>query len=344
MPIPTHIKRGSICPPLGPSHAGNQRQSGESMQVGQARTQYLRWLLAARDLSPHTIRAYGSDIAAFERHLGSSMPVRQIDRDSVLGFLEQLRADGLSAKSIRRRLAGLRGFCRWLCSQDHLDSDPSAEVHASVGRSRVLPRVVPRHELDCLLHSLRFSAGLKEVTDANQVLRRPTETTTLLATALMVATGARVHEVVDLRCTDIDLSGRSLRITGKGRRQRQVYLTNDWITGLTEAYIEARRALAITHPQLLFNSHHDVLTASALRTRLVKAAQNAGLGTRVTPHMLRHSAATQLIEAGVDIRFIQRLLGHASLTTTEIYTHVSDGALSRVVSDADVLGRLLDAR
>jgi integrase/recombinase XerD len=195
-----------------------------------------------------------------------------------------------------------------------------------------------------LLHSLRFSAGLKEVTDANQVLRRPTETTTLLATALMVATGARVHEVVDLRCTDIDLSGRSLRITGKGRRQRQVYLTNDWITGLTEAYIEARRALAITHPQLLFNSHHDVLTASALRTRLVKAAQNAGLGTRVTPHMLRHSAATQLIEAGVDIRFIQRLLGHASLTTTEIYTHVSDGALSRVVSDADVLGRLLDAR
>ncbi len=314
------------------------------MQIGQARTQYVRWLLAVRDLSPHTIRAYDSDIAAFERHLGSSASVRQIGRDCILGFIERLQEDGLSAKSIRRRLAGLRGFCRWLASQDHIDSDPSADVQVSVGRSRVLPRVVPQHDLDRLLHSLRHIAGLGDVTNANQVLCRPTEATTLLATALMVTTGARVHEVVGLQCPDIDLLGRSLRIMGKGRRQRQVYLTNDWITGLTEAYMEARRELAISYPQLLFNSHHDALTASALRTRLVKAAQNAGLGIRVTPHMLRHSAATQLIEAGVDIRFIQRLLGHASLTTTEIYTHVSDGALSRVVSDADVLGRLLSAR
>lgn len=312
------------------------------MQIEQARTQYVRWLLAVRDLSPHTIRAYDSDIAAFERHLGSSASVRQIDRDCIVGFIEGLRGDGLSAESIRRRLAGLRGFCGWLSSHEHLDSDPSADVQVSVGRSRVLPRVVPRHDLDRLLNSLRFTAGLEGVTEANQVLCRPTETTTLLATALMVATGARVHEVVGLHCADIDLRSRSLRIMGKGRRERQVYLTNDWITGLTEAYIQARGVLAISHPQLLFNSHHDALTAPALRTRLIKAAQNAGLDTRVTPHMLRHSAATQLIEAGVDIRFIQRLLGHASLTTTEIYTHVSDGALSRVVADADVLGRLLD--
>jgi integrase/recombinase XerD len=79
-----------------------------------------------------------------------------------------------------------------------------------------------------------------------------------------------------------------------------------------------------------------------MRARLVNAARDAGLGIRVTPHMLRHTAATQLIESGVDIRYIQRLLGHASLSTTEIYTHVSDGALRRVVSDADVVGKLLN--
>jgi site-specific recombinase XerD len=314
------------------------------MQIWQARVQYVRWLLAARDLSPHTIRAYDSDVRAFERYLGSAAPVRRIDRECVLGFMESLRMDGLSARSVRRRLAGLRGFCRWLASHDHLDVDPSVGIHASVGRSRALPRVVPRYELDRLLHSLRVTAGLRGPGDVSQVLNRPIQTTTLLATALMVATGARVHEVVDLRCDGIDLIGRSLIITGKGRRQRQVYLTNDWITRLTETYLQARVALAITDPRLLFNAHHVALTPSALRTRLAKAAQDAGLGTRVTPHMLRHSAATQLIEAGVDIRFIQRLLGHASLTTTEIYTHVSDVALSRVVSDADVLGRLLDTR
>jgi integrase/recombinase XerD len=160
----------------------------------------------------------------------------------------------------------------------------------------------------------------------------------------MVATGARVHEVVSLSCSDIDLPGRSLRITGKGRRQRQVFLTNDWIATLTHAYLHARTVLNISHQQLLFNSNYNALTAPALRLRLVKAAEDAGLVIRVTPHMLRHTAATQLIEAGVDIRFIQRLLGHASLTTTEIYTHVSDTALSRVVTEADVLGRLLRMR
>ena len=84
--------------------------------------------------------------------------------------------------------------------------------------------------------------------------------------------------------------------------------------------------------------------AAAMRARLAKAAADAGLGARVTPHMLRHTAATQLIEAGVDIRYIQRLLGHASLSTTEIYTHVTNPALQRIVSDADVLGRVLQQR
>jgi site-specific recombinase XerD len=160
----------------------------------------------------------------------------------------------------------------------------------------------------------------------------------------MIATGVRVNEVVSIRCQDIDLSGRRLRIVGKGRRERQVFLTNDWIESLTAAYLRTRAALAVEHAQLLFNRRRDPLTTAAMRSRLAAAASDAGIGARVTPHMLRHTAATQLIEAGVDIRYIQRLLGHASLSTTEIYTHVSDPALLQVVSDADVLGRRLHTR
>jgi integrase/recombinase XerC len=314
------------------------------MQVRHARVQYVRWLLVVKDLSPHTIRAYDSDVAAFERAFGGGANVERIDEDVVIGFLEGLRTQGLSPRSIRRRAAGLKGFCRWLVTVGALDMDPSANVPIVVGRSRSLPRIVPNHELDLLLRSLQANAGLASVTNASAVLRRPHDSTTLLAVALMVATGARVHEVVDLRCGDIDLPGRALRITGKGRRQRQVFLTNDWITDLTATYLRARAVLDISIPQLLFNTNHDPLTAPALRSRLVRVAEHAGLEIHVTPHMLRHTAATKLIEAGVDIRFIQRLLGHASLTTTEIYTHVSDGALSRVVSNADILGRLLHAR
>jgi integrase/recombinase XerD len=314
------------------------------MRVSQAREQYVRWLNVTRDLSPHTIRAYESDIAAFERHLGRPSFVSHIDRDCLVAFLEAQQAAGLSARSIRRRASGLRGFCQWLLSCRLLSADPWVGTTVAVGRSRKLPSIVATHDLDRLLFSLRRTAGVARVHNADALLERPHESTTLLAVALMVVTGARVSEVVSIACESIDLHGGTLRILGKGRRERQVFLTNEWMEGLTRAYLRTRTALGVAHPQLLFNRHYDPLTAPAMRSRLVKAARDAGVGARVTPHMLRHTAATQLIEAGVDIRYIQRLLGHASLSTTEIYTHVSDRALRQVVSDADVLGRVLQAR
>jgi integrase/recombinase XerC len=314
------------------------------MQVCQAHEQYVRWLLATRDLSPHTIRAYDSDIAAFERHLGIRAFVNKIDRDCLVAFIEEQRAAGLSAASIRRRASGLRGFCKWLQSCRLLESDPWTGATVSVGRSRKLPRILPTYELDRLFLALRKMAGVDSTRDSDEILPRPHESTTLLAVALMVATGVRVSEVVSIKCQDIDVPGQSVRILGKGRRERQVFLTNDWITGLTRAYLKTRAVLGLEHPHLLFNWNHEPLTAPAMRSRLVKAARDAGLNAQVTPHMLRHTAATQLIEAGVDIRYIQRLLGHASLSTTEIYTHVSDRALKRVVSDADVLEKLLQQR
>jgi site-specific recombinase XerD len=314
------------------------------MQLGHARAQYMRWLRITRDLSPHTLRAYEGDIVAFERHVGAHTLVSRIGRDQLVEFMEQQRGAGLSATSLRRRASGLRGFCRWLLTRRLVESDPWAGATVAAGRSRRLPRLLAGHELDRLLAWLRRRAAVDDLRDSNEPLTRPHESTTLLAVALMVATGVRVTEVVSLRCQDIDLPGRSLRIVGKGRRERQVFLTNDWMKGLTSAYLTTRAALGVEHPHLLFNLHHDPLTAAAMRARVVKAAREAGLRARVTPHMLRHTAATQLIEAGVDIRYIQRLLGHASLSTTEIYTHVSDGALRRVVSDADVLGRVLGGR
>jgi integrase/recombinase XerD len=314
------------------------------MQVCQAREQYLRWLLVTKDLSPHTIRAYDGDIAAFERHLGASAFVHRIDRDCLVAFMEEQRAAGLSSTSIRRRASGLRSFCGWLLSRRLLESDPWVGTTVATGRSRKLPRILPTQELDRLFRSIAKTAGVEDGRDLEEVLDRPHEATTLLAVALMVATGVRVHEVVGIKCQDIDLRGRSLRIVGKGRRERQVFLTNDWIEGLTRVYLKTRAALDLDHAHLLFNRRHNPLTAPAMRSRLAKAAKDAGLRTKVTPHMLRHTAATQLIEAGVDIRYIQRLLGHASLTTTEIYTHVSDRALRRVVSDADVLEKLLQRR
>jgi integrase/recombinase XerD len=311
------------------------------MDVGEARGQYVRWLLVTRDLSPHTIRAYDGDLAAFERHVGAGASARTIDRDRLLAFIEAQRAAGLCSTSIRRRASALRGFCTWLRSRDVIDADPWLGTSVGGGRSRRLPRLLTSHELDRLLAFLRVTAGVGHGSAADAPRDRPEEFTTLLAVALMVATGVRVNELAGIRCPDIDLAGRSVRILGKGRRERHVFLTNDWIRDLTAAYLGLRGDLGIQHPYLLFNANHDPLSPAAVRTRLTKAARDAGIAAHVTPHMLRHTAATQLIEAGVDIRYIQRLLGHASLMTTQIYTHVSDRALRQVVSEADVLGRRL---
>lgn len=316
------------------------------MQIDQARNQYIRWLLVTRDLSPHTIRAYDGDLATFERYVGARFEVEGIDRDSVIAFIGAQKSAALSPASLRRRAAALRGFCRWLLSQDLISADPWSGTSLVLGRSRRLPRNLATHELNLLIGFLARAAQVdsSRPPDRRSVERRPHESTTLLAVALMVTTGVRVNESVGIRCRDINLPGRTLRLVGKGRRERQVFLPNDWIVGLTSAYLEARSSLSIEHSRLLFNLRHEPLSPPAMRSRLAKAAKAAGISQRVTPHMLRHTAATQLIEAGVDIRYIQRLLGHASLSTTEIYTHVSDSALKRMVSDADVLGRLTEAR
>jgi site-specific recombinase XerD len=322
------------------------RDEGNRVRISKARARYVRWLLVTKDLSPHTLRAYDGDLTSFERYLGVDVDSRKIDRACLLSFLEAQKAAGLSPASLRRRASALRGFCRWMILQGGLEVDPWSDISLKAGRSKTLPRTVPTHELSRLIEHLKVAAGFGagRIPEARLVRSRPYESTTLLAVVLMVATGVRVNEAIGIRCPDIDLPGRTVRLLGKGGRERQVFLSNDWIADLTRAYMEARFDLELEHPYLLFNRHHDPLTPPAMRSRLANAGCAAGVGRRLTPHMLRHTAATQLIEAGVDIRYIQRLLGHASLATTEIYTHVSDRALRRVVSDADVLGRVTHAR
>jgi site-specific recombinase XerD len=250
------------------------------MQIDQARTLYIRWLLATRDLSPHTIRAYDSDLASFERYVGADFDVEEIDQDSVISFIEQQKAAALSPASLRRRAAALRGFCRWLLSQGLLVADPWSSASLALGRSRRLPRTLPAHELDMLIEFLARAARVDvgRPPDIRSVEERPHESTTLLAVALMVATGVRVNEGVSIRCQDINLPGRTLRLLGKGRRERQVFLPNDWIAGLTSAYIEARSSLGVEHSRLLFNLRYEPLTPPAMRSRLAKA----GLEQRVT--------------------------------------------------------------
>jgi len=275
--------------------------------------------------------------------MGLEARVVDLTADLIVDFVEAQRAAGISAASIRRRMSVLRVFAKWLVTNQLLDLDPWSHVSLEIRKPRRLPRALPAADLNLLLRFLSCTAGVSRSHDhpAEGISERPHEVTTLLADVLMLATGLRVSEVVGIHCLDLDVVSSSICVSGKGSRERTVFLPDHWTVQLLDAYINTRAHLGIKHQHLLFNRHGEPMTTAAMRSRLAKAASEAGLQRRVTPHMLRHSAATQLIESGVDIRYVQRLLGHASLSTTEIYTHVTDLALRRVVIEANVLDRCL---
>jgi site-specific recombinase XerD len=305
--------------------------------IDDARRWFASWLRDTRDLSPHTVRAYSCDVAALVRSVGGATPLDALTPNSILDFFEKQRSEGICSSSLRRRACGLRTFCAFLERQGHLVASPWPNDGLTFRRTRSLPRALPRNDLTQLMTHLIRQAGIDDEPIEEMPLPHPDAASTLLATALLVTTGLRVTELVTFRVADLDLSNRNIHVMGKGRRERVVYITNDWIAHLTSAYLTERDGKNITHDCFFFNAAGRPLTTASMRMRLANAAQSAGLRRRVTPHMLRHTAATQLIESGVDIRFVQRLLGHSSLATTEIYTHVTNRALRHAVVSADVL-------
>lgn len=324
------------------SYQGGVKTPAATRTIDHARSRYLTWLRETRDLSDHTVRAYGCDIDALIRAVGDHTNLDHLDSEMLLRFFEQQRRDGIGPSSLRRRAAGVQSFCAFLERQRLVRNNPWPVEGIAFKRARRLPRALPGSDLATLLAYLLDEADIDPTGPAaDQPLAKPFEATTLLGTALILTTGLRVSELVAFRTTDIDTTQHTIQVMGKGRRERLVYLTEDWLTRLVMSYQVTRLHLGPTHDHFLVNTRGAPLTTSRMRARLAKAGREAGLRQHVTPHLLRHSAATQLIESGVDIRFVQRLLGHASLTTTEIYTHVSDHALRNAVLAAGVLHRFI---
>jgi integrase/recombinase XerD len=156
----------------------------------------------------------------------------------------------------------------------------------------------------------------------------------------LFTTGLRISELTAVTLPDVSIASKAIRVRGKGERERTVYFAGAKATGILSAFLERRMRLKTPTRQLLTSFSGVALTSHVVRLRLRGLAERAGLSRRVTPHMLRHTAATKLIEAGVDIRLVQRLLGHSSITTTQIYAQVSDLTLRNRMDRADTLSRL----
>jgi integrase/recombinase XerC len=284
---------------------------------------FLEHLRYERNVSEHTLRNYRIDLLQFYDHLappdeaGNRRPVdvRQIDHLTIREFLASLHARRKKKSSIARKLATLRSFFKYLCREQVLTMNPASLV-ATPRLERKLPRFLSVEEV------FRFL----ELPDTETVLGKRDRA----VLELLYATGMRVSELVNLNLDDVDFKNRSIRIRGKGRKERIVPFGRKALEAL-EAYLGVRGQLLLQaseqerDPRALFLNYQGTRLTTRSVGRIIAryAKMCADLPWRISPHSLRHSCATHLLNAGADLRAIQELLGHARLTTTQIYTHVS---------------------
>ncbi len=280
-------------------------------------------LLAARR-APRTDEAYRRDLAALATYLGK--PVATATVDDLEAYTAQLRADGLAATTIARRTAAARSFYRHQELLGARSDNPAAAVRLP-RRPKPLPKTLSPGEAERLIDAARGT--------------QPRDLRDRALVELLYGAGLRVSEAVGLERAGVDLDDRFVRVVGKGGKERVVPIGRHAAEALRRylargrPYLDRRR-----HPELFLNAKGGPLTRAGAFLILRKLASKAGLDpARVHPHILRHSFATHLLEGGADLRSVQEMLGHADLSTTERYTHVSDLRRSELYFRAHPHGR-----
>jgi integrase/recombinase XerC len=291
---------------------------------------FVEHLAHERRLSARTVRAYGSDIAEFNGFLedqGHTLAIEEVDLASVRGFLAHLHRKN-SPRTIARKLASLRGLFRFLERRGCARDNPASMVSTPKIR-RKLPRFL----------SVDDAVGLSEA----QVGTGPAERRDAAIIEVLYGGGLRVSELAALDLGSLDLDGGTARVEGKGGKERVVPLGRGAVRALS-SYLEVREAIPaagrrVHETALLVNRHGGRLSVRSIQRIVRSRGLEAGTREAVHPHALRHSFATHLLDGGADLRTIQELLGHASLSTTQTYTHVSVDGLMEVYDQAHPMAK-----
>jgi len=289
------------------------------MDLRSARDEFIRYLQVERRLSPASLDAYQRDIGRYLRFL-TSRAVRspdQVSSNLVTEHLMHLRHQGLAPSSVARHLSAIRSFHRFLCLEDHSSGDPTEYLHAPRLWKR-LPDVLHQNEIETLMAQPDTStpAGLRD--------RAMLE--------LMYAAGLRVSEMLSLKISDLMPELKYVRVIGKGLRERVVPVGSEAVRWVQRYRQEIRPLLAnpLSDEVLFLNLRGKGLSRMGFWKILKKYVAMTGIKTPVSPHTLRHSFATHLLEGGADLRAVQEMLGHADISTTQIYTHVDREYLKEV--------------
>ena len=303
----------------------------DGIGLARQRAEFLDYLTYVRDYSPHTILAYAKDVAGFVDWAEAyGVDVLNASNRDIRLYLAFLADEAYARTTIARKLSSVRTFYTWLMREGLASVNP-ADIVSSPKLPKRLPHVIAEAEVDRMLAGCDASSpvGLRD--------RAMIE--------LFNASGCRIAELSDLDVGDVDPSGRTVRLTGKGRKTRIVPLHDESVSSVMEYLRRGRPALAArgacqSHGDadaLLLTVHGRRMTTDDLRKRFYKLEASSGV-TAGSPHAMRHSFATELLEGGADLRSVQELLGHASLSTTQIYTHLTPERLLKSMRQAHPRG------
>ena len=292
-------------------------------------------------LSIHSLRAYEQDLTTY-LEFASSAEIQSIPTgEEIVAFQKHLREEkNSSPATIRRRIITLRSYFTWLQSKEPDVQSPFHGLRLDLKVPKRLPRPVDRPTLGEVFRSVEHIVNVNPASDTAQSLDVSAVQLTGLVARLLIVTGLRIGEITSLKVRDVSSAATQIRVRGKGDRERMVYIANDKLQLDFRRYWESRIEKVGSDAWLFTNCFGERLTPQAFRKRLRTLSKSLKIEPHLTPHQFRHSAATMLIEEGVDIRLVQRLLGHASIATTEIYTKVSDNSLSSAVMAADTLAKV----
>jgi len=291
---------------------------------------FVKFLGEQRNYSPHTLISYRTDLMQFTRFLKEKdKDFSQVDMNLAREYLFLLKQQGLSKNSLIRKVASLKSFYKFLASRGKVSRNPLLLL-TSPRKERKLPHFLGIEEMEHLL-SLKFEGDLGKRDKA--ILE------------LLYSTGIRVNELVSLNLEDIELGEGFIRVKGKGKKERIVPVGEKAIEAL-EDYLPLREKLLhhfrkdiYVEPEALFlNAWGGRITSRSIERMVNKYIREAAIRKKVSPHQFRHSFATHLLERGADLRAVQELLGHASLSTTQIYTHLTPERIKKVYTRAHPRG------
>lgn len=284
-------------------------------------TGYLRYCQTQKNLDTKTIKAYQIDLEQFGIYLKKvdlSMDIFAISRNILSEYIAGLH-DIYKPKSIKRKIASLKAFFNYLEYEEFISENPFTKIKVRYKEPELLPRTISIISLQKLLSYVYNRKNCMN----NSSYQRKMMCRDIAVLELMFSTGLRVSELCNLKKQDLDLAQGIVKICGKGSKERMIYFANQAVIHALKEYQELFQQWIDGGVWFFYNRCGHRLSEQSVRFMLRRYSRSAGIQENVTSHMLRHTFATLLLEENVDIRYIQQILGHSSITTTQIYTHVA---------------------